>query len=388
MNITWKTEMVLILCGFCTFLSFSAFVSILHIIQEYYHFTKYQTSLLLSLTPLSCGLFSIISGYLCDKFSYKKILICGLCIFGISGFFCFNIFENIYIVSILRLLLGIGNAMILAGVFTCVGQNFDSHKRKVFYSRYSVATSFSIIGVTYLFSTITKLFSWQRVGLAFLILIPIFEIVKRTLPDNSEETEKNKNDIKIPITQLPIKTFLIPWIILISFSCFYCIMTLLPFKLRSLGYSSPYVVAKFISMGSILTAFFSYLYKSLFKNVESYKVQFISIICMVIGFTLVKIDLTDNQFETAIFVIGFLMLFVAFGFSPPSMTFWMLENVPHQYIGRLNGIITCCIYLGAFCSSAVMWIFGKSLILLYLLILVLFCLVRLAKKYQYDSISK
>ncbi|MGK0391213.1 MAG: MFS family permease, partial [Maribacter sp.] len=300
------------------------------------------SKLILSLPALFIVMIAPFAGNYIDRFGRLKLLYIGLLgyvISGTSGYFL----QDLYMILVGRMFLGISIGIIMTIVMTLVGDYFEGEARRKFVGYQSAfiglaGVFFMIIG-GYLASQ-----HWRLPFMIYLfplVLIPMcFFFLKEPKTIHRSTFEPLPTSSPLLKVLFPIGTF---FMIL-----FYLMPTQLPFLLKDMGIEIPSYSGNALATNALGIVCTSFFYSNIKKRFSFLVVASAALLMVGTGYFLTGISTTFETVLASVFLAG-----LGSGLFMANLTFWVMELSPPQVRGKNMGILTACLFLGQFLSPIV-----------------------------------
>lgn len=359
-------KVAVIVASFSTFFIVTGMIPLSTDIQETFNISEEKTSFLITLSSLVCGITAFFSGVIIDRIGARTVMLLGCTVMSVCG-------VGLYMSSTLpyftffRALLGLANAMIMTATFSYAASNIEDKKeKKQFFSMHSILMVCAVLSTTFITTIIT-----QKINLHAAFSIYFFAGIIGFCFNLSLNKNVKSDAPHLSILQgfkgLPLKIYLIPICVAISFALFYGMAIEIPFKLRNIGLYNEIYTSYIISAGSIISIIFTFIYRAKFTHVCDFVLHMVCCVLLFIGYTTFV-----NASNITMIVLSIAALYVPMGYVPPSLNPWITEGVDKKVIGRVSSLITVFIYLGIFLSAYIPILLKSSILFIYGLLLIYF----------------
>lgn len=310
------------------------------IFQDIEH-SELLVKLILSMPAIFIAIFAPFSGYILDAYGRKKVFIISLILYGVagsSGYFA----DDIFIIIVGRVFLGVGVAGVMTASTTLIGDYFIDDNRDEFLGLQSAFMAFG--GMIFLtLGGILADISWKAPFLVYAFAFILLPAVMIYIYEPDLEQEKNTSKDKIPAT-FSIIYYIKPYsLAFIGMLVLYMIPVHLSFLLKSLDQLSNTNIglsfASFILFAGITSIFYQKISKRL-----SYKIVVI-IALLFIGIGYILTIFASNTFETMFFLS---ISAVGQGLFLPNLGVWLMSMAPVETRGLAVGGLTTCFFAGQF----------------------------------------
>ncbi len=367
-------KIALIFSSFSTFFIVTGMIPISTSIQNFFNISEEKTSFVITFSSLVCGVTAFFSGLTIDRFGAKLIMLCGCLLMSLSGIVLYNV-QDLFIFTAFRGVLGISNAMIMTSTFSYAATYIeDKNDRKQFFSIHSILMVCAVLSTTFITT-----FVMQKINLRSVFLIYFFAgivgfVFNLSLQRHQSTTTRNVSIVE-GFKGLPLKTYLIPVCVSISFMFFYGMAVEIPFKLRNIGFYNELHTTYIISSGSIISIIFTFIYRAKFTNVSDFILHTLCCVMLFGGYTIFP-----HASNIPMIILSIAFLYIPMGYLPPSLNPWITDGINKNIIGRVSSLITVFIYLGIFLSAYVPILLKRNILFIYGLLLIYFAVVFLLEK--------
>lgn len=294
--------------------------------------------LILSIPALMIALIAPFVGKFIDSFGRLKLLYAGLVIYAVSGTSAYLI-DDIYLILLSRMFLGIGISIIMTIAVTLVGDYFEGKERQKFIGYQSAFIGIAGVFFMSLGGYLATL-HWRMPFLIYLFslfLIPMsFFFLKESKP-SLVSTKSIPNYSPLLKILFPIGTLFMV--------LFYLIPTQLPFLLKSAGINIPSYSGNALAINALGIVCSSLLYSKFKQSFSFLSMAWLGLLLMGLGYALTANASSFSLFLATVFIAGLgLGLFIA------NLNFWVLEISPAEIRGKTMGILTASLFLGQFSS--------------------------------------
>lgn len=300
---------------------------LLPLFREQFNLNYFQSGLILTIHVALRSIFSLLFGYVGDKYE-KKIIIA-------SGFVCSSIFlggliwvNNIHTIIAFLFLLAIGVSTFHPLATAMVRENSQKHQRGRYLSLFSAAGTAGIMIASLLFGFLVQIFGWKMTCL--LLSFPGYFLAYKYL--KSKKGKKNpKTEAEKKIKQSYIYLFLIS--MGIRSLGFWAVLSFLPV------YATDYLGIKPEVSAWIVTIIFSgvFLGSLISSKLIDRSNPLILVLSTTIITTFLLLSITFvTQFILIILLVGNLGILEGIFF--PSQNTWLTFICPINHQGKIFGI--------------------------------------------------
>ncbi len=297
--------------------------------------------LIITIPALFVAFSSPVFGALSDKLGRKKILLISLLLYAISGSSGYML-DNVYLLLIGRIFLGISVGGINTIITTLIGDYFSGNERNKFAGMQGAFMSMGGVVFISLAGWLSDL-NWQSPFLIYLFALPVFILAglyiyePQAIKHKETRNESPKYNRKL--------TFVIYLLAFLGIVFFYMIPIQIPFLINNFDNASSSQIGYAIGIATLSGAIVSSYYKRL-KAIFSFKAIFqIAFLLMGIGYIIVSFSTTYIHV-----LIGLLIAGMGTGLLMPSSNLWIMNIAPENMRGTLVGRISMVTYLGQFFS--------------------------------------
>ncbi|WNJ20141.1 MFS transporter [Pontibacter sp. G13] len=307
----------------------------------------FLSRLILTLPALAIAFSSPIVGRLLDRVGRLKVMYPAMVIYAIGGSIGFFV-EDIYVILVGRLFLGLGVAGIMNSCVTLIGDYFQGPERAKFVG---LQASFMSFGGA-IFLTLGGLLAdldWRYPFLIYLASLLVLGLAMRYLFE-PERSQPSGGAVAPPPPFVEVFK-MIGIILFLAFSgmtIFYAIPVQLPFLLREIGVESNTATGNAIAVATLVSTVVGFSYGAI-KRRLSYRAIFL-IICsaMAIGFAL-----TARSNSLLEVMLGMVSVGVGIGMFMPNLNAWLFSKTTDQNRGQYMGYLNSSVFIGQFLSPIV-----------------------------------
>jgi MFS family permease len=297
------------------------------------------SKLILSVPALMIAIIAPFAGNYIDRFGRLNLLYISLIAYavsGISGYF----FDDLILILIGRMLLGVSIGIIMTIATTLIGDYFKGETRQKF-----IGYQASFIGLSgVLFMSLggfLATFHWRVPFLIYLFSLLLIPMSYYFLQE-SKSTYSSNRDVSVSSNQLLRILFSIGTFIMIIF---YLMPTQLPFLLKAIGINNAVHSGNALAINALGIVFSGFFYSTIKKRLSFLNVAWIGLLMIGLGYFL-----TGNAMKFEIILIAVFLAGLGLGLFISNLNFWILELSPPQIRGKNIGILTACLFLGQFLS--------------------------------------
>ena len=312
------------------------------------HFTGNAnlTSFIITLPHLAVAIVGFLMGVVSDRFGKTRTLIASLLIFILSGVGPYFL-DNIYLILVLRFILGFGLAGIVCTVTSLIGSYYTGGSRVRMLGLQSAAMGIGVLILELIGGSLADM-SWNAPFMVYLIAVPILILVllfvrepKAVEETVSEDYGKTETDMRM-IAACYMAIF-------IGMIIIFVVPTKMPSYMEGFLGVSATAMGLFLGFHGLGNALFSCLHKSISRKLTS--MQLISISFVVLAVALVlpyAVAETVPVCITTLIVSGF-----AVGLIVPSVVNSVVSASNDSNRGKMMGIYAVFLNLGQFSISLV-----------------------------------
>ncbi len=301
--------------------------------------------LVLTIPALFIAIFSPITGRLIDKHGRLRILWFSLVLYAISGTGGFFL-DNIYLILITRITLGIAVGMSMTIVITLIADYFEGPERQKFVG---LQVAFMSLGGI-LFIGLGGILA--DVGWRFPFLIYLFSLIVLPLsilflhePPKIKKGETVSSNTKAPgfIWLLFFNTMTM-WII------FFLIPVQIPFYLKEIGVEKNALIGAAIASSTLFSAISSISYSKLKGRFSFLSIFSMGYLLMAAGFFTISISGSYIMVLVAMMLTG-----LGMGMMIPNTNMWVMKMAPPEIRGKEIGKLTTFWFFGQFISPVIIF---------------------------------
>jgi MFS family permease len=300
------------------------------------------TRLVITLPALFIAFSSPIYGRLSDKFGRKNLFMFSLLLYALGGSSGYYL-ENIYLILLGRVLLGIAVGGIMTLTLALIGDNFRDRERTAFIGLRGAFTGLGGVFFIVIAGWLADI-QWQLPFLIYLYAIPILFLVILTVeePAHLLSSEAGSDtDVKYNRKLVTLVYFLA----FITVVFFYMIPVQIPFLLSKLENITNSRIGYAISTSTFVSAIFSINYKRIKPHFSFKKLYQFGFTAIAVAYFIIS---KADHYE--IFILGLAFAGMGTGVLFPSGNLWMMEIAPEKIRGLLLGRVSMAIFLGMFLS--------------------------------------
>lgn len=301
--------------------------------------------LVLTIPALFIAIFSPITGRLIDKHGRLRILWFSLVLYAISGTGGFFL-DNIYLILLTRITLGIAVGMSMTIVITLIADYFEGPERQKFVG---LQVAFMSLGGI-LFIGLGGILA--DVGWRFPFLIYLFSLIVLPLgilflkePPLIKKDETVSSNIKAPgfIWLLFFNTMTM-WII------FFLIPVQIPFYLKEIGLEKNALIGAAIASSTLFSAISSISYSKIKGRFSFLSIFSIGYLLMAAGFFTISMSGSYIMVLVAMMLTG-----LGMGMMIPNTNMWVMKVAPPEIRGKEIGKLTTFWFFGQFISPIIIF---------------------------------
>ena len=304
---------------------------------------------LVSIPGLTTILSATFLGLLLDRFSKKYILWISLLVYGIFGSIGFFLTENLWVILVSRIILGVAVGGVLLSVTTLAAEIYTGQKLQNYMGMQAAFGSFG--AVIFLFASgILSDIKWHYVFLLhamalFLLLSAIFIPFPNTL---STYSQKNMTPTQPSIIQLLRKRIVCGFGLLafMEVLLLYTIALNLPFYLKARFSLESGQLGGIMAGTFFIIAASSMMYAKIKQcTLHFSRLHAFGYLSLSMGFTLIA---AGNHWF--LITSGLIITGVSLGILRPNLMVWIFSQCAPSIRGRMMGIMTSCFFSGQFFS--------------------------------------
>ncbi|MEO8712037.1 MAG: MFS transporter [Parafilimonas sp.] len=347
-NKNWKTKLTLLLVSSLTIMSVITISPALPQMAIAFSGVKnaaFIVKMVLTIPALMIALFSPVAGRLIDRYGRLNILRISLIVYAVAGSAGFYL-DNLYVILISRILLGIAVGMSMTIVITLIADYFEGKERMKFVGLQIAFMSLGGILFIGLGGVLADI-GWRFPFLLYLFSLLVFPLTLMFLqePKVIKQTKQILQNVKAPgiIWMLFFNTMLM-WII------FFLIPVQIPFYLKALGVAKNSLVGAAIASSTLASAISSFSYSKIKSHFNFLTIFFMGYLLMAAGFLCAAVANSYTLVVVAMMITGFGM-----GMMIPNTNMWVMKIVPPEIRGKEIGKLTTFWFLGQFLSPIIIF---------------------------------
>ena len=345
---TKVTLVSILLCSMLMLMGGAAVAPALPIINEVFPGSDFLVSLIITLPSLSVAIFGFVVGTIADRLGKVKVLVASLLIFflcGVAGFFIGETQADLYILLVLRFILGIGIAGITCCVTALIADYYGGIQRAKVMSYQSAAMGVGILILEFTGGTLAEI-TWREPFLVYLIGVPIMLMVLGSMRETSKtDVAINASTGRRPANRKLILVCYIAIFVLQTMS--FLMPTKMPYYLEGIGVSSS-IVGLFLGVHGISNALVSLMYGRLSSRLPVFVIMGAGFLFMGVGLSLLFIN-----GSVAMSVVVMIFTGIGLGLTVPSVANTLAGEATGSTSGKIMGGYSTCLNLGQFAISLI-----------------------------------
>ena len=327
----------------------------------------FLSKLILTLPALAIALCAPLAGWLVDKLGRLKVLIPSLVLYALAGSVGFFV-QDLYVILVGRLFLGIGVAGIMTTAITLIGDYFEGDQRAKFIG---IQAAFMSLGGAIFVSAGGFLadIDWSYPFLIYLFSLPVligvylYLFEPKAMGDQTiAATSNDSNDWKSVVPVLGIALF--------SMIAFYMIPVQLPFLLQEMGITKNSLAGMAIAISTLASTITGLAYGKIRQRTSIEIIFLILFTLMAVGYFIISASTLFSHIMIAMVITGF-----GLGMLMPNLNTWLLELAGVANRGKYTGWLSSALFLGQFTSPLIIAPLGQYLDLASVFMLVAFLLL-------------
>ena len=303
------------------------------------------TSFVITLPHLAVALVGFLMGAVSDRFGKVRTLIASLLVFIITGTGSYFL-DDIYLILILRFLLGFGLAGIVCTVTSLIGSYYSGNQRVRMLGLQSAAMGVGVLILEVLGGSLADM-SWNSPFLVYLIAVPFLVLVLLFLrePAQEEQFAVDDGDRRSDMGLIWASYMAI----FIGMIVIFVVPTKMPSYMENMLGVSATMMGLYLGLHGIGNAVFSCFHRRFSERFGS--MQLVSISFVLLAFSLalpLAVAETVPVCLVTLIVSGF-----AVGLMVPSVVNSIVEASTPSNRGKMMGIYAMFLNLGQFAISLV-----------------------------------
>ena len=303
------------------------------------------TSFVITLPHLAVALVGFLMGAVSDRFGKVRTLIASLLVFIITGTGSYFL-DDIYLILVLRFLLGFGLAGIVCTVTSLIGSYYSGNQRVRMLGLQSAAMGVGVLILELLGGSLADM-SWNSPFLVYLIAVPFLVLVLLFLREPTREEQiavddgGRRSDMRLIWTSYMA--------IFIGMIVIFVVPTKMPSYMENMLGVSATMMGLYLGLHGIGNAVFSCFHRRFSERFGS--MQLVSISFVLLAFSLAlpfAVAETVPVCLVTLIVSGF-----AVGLMVPSVVNSIVEASTPSNRGKMMGIYAMFLNLGQFAISLV-----------------------------------
>ncbi|MFP8967764.1 MFS transporter [Pokkaliibacter sp. CJK22405] len=302
-----------------------------------------HASFLITLPSLGVVVFGPLAAFFIQRTGLRSALMIGLVLYAVLGFSVLCLSGPLWI-FLDRLLLGGATAIVMASGTGLLSSFYEGKARLTMIARQGMAIELGGVVLLAVGGTLASLhWSWPfgLYGLALVFLLLVLAFVPEA-PELDEDTEGNVNAGKIPAS---LKSVYIA--ALLSMTCFFTVVIILPFSLKSLGLSAT-GSGYFLSFISLIAVVGAALMPRVLQRLGEQRTLALAFVGYALGLGILAATQSLGFYTAAAILVG-----LGFGFSVPLVNHMTIEQSHPAVRGKHLAYLSMAIFMGQFLSSFV-----------------------------------
>ncbi|MEP6467671.1 MAG: MFS transporter [Parafilimonas sp.] len=301
--------------------------------------------MVLTIPALMIAIFSPVAGRLIDRYGRLTILRVALIVYAVAGSAGFYL-DNLFVILISRIVLGIAVGMSMTIVITLIADYFEGKERLKFVGLQIAFMSLGGIIFIGLGGVLADI-GWRYPFLLYLFSLLVFPLTILFLkePKVIKHINQNLQTIKVPgIIWVLFFNTMFMWII------FFLIPVQIPFYLKALGVEKNSLVGAAIASSTLFSAISSFSYSKIKGRFNFLTIFVMGYLLMAAGFLCIAIATSY-----ALVVIAMMITGLGMGMMIPNTNMWVMKIVPPEIRGKEIGKLTTFWFLGQFLSPIIIF---------------------------------
>lgn len=305
------------------------------------------TRLVITLPAIFIAASSPLAGFLSDRIGRKNLLTYSLLLYAIGGTSGYYL-DNIYLILVGRMVLGISVGGIMTLSIALIGDYFKGNERTAFMGLRGAFVGLGGVVFIIIAGWLADI-QWQMPFLIYLFSIPVLILVYLYLyePVNVDNTSGLEPDA---LPSYNRKMALIVYALaFITVVFFYMIPVQIPFILNNMEGISNSEIGYAISISTLTSAIVSLSYRRIKAHFHYRELYQIGFLIMAISYFIVSQSDTYGLVITGLALAG-----AGTGVLFPSGSLWIMEIAPEKIRGLLVGRVSMAVFLGMFLSPIIL----------------------------------
>ncbi len=302
------------------------------------------SKLILTIPALTLIFFAPLAGVLYTRYKRLPIIFASLILWSLAGSAGFFL-DDIYLLLISRLILGVAMAFLMTGIGVLIGDYYTGSRRE---KALAFQTFFMSSGgaVFVVLAGFLAEYNWRYPFLVYLLGFGILFFASWQLFEPAKHGHQTPANV---CERFNTKKF-VPVFLLAFFSmvCFAISPTQIPFFMEhSLGMKQSSIGIS-MAVVSVSMAFGSLFYQPLRRFFNIYEIFFIGFAFVASGFA--SVSILHNYFGV---LLGFFLLGIALGCLLINNSTWLFTLASEKERPRAYGFLSSCMFMGQFASPLI-----------------------------------
>ena len=301
------------------------------------------SKLVLTIPALLIAFSAPFAGHWVDKRGRLKLFIAGLVLYGITGTSGFFL-NDLYLILLGRALLGVSVGILMTVVTTLIGDYFEGKSRQQLMGLKAACVSIGgmlFVGAGGFLADLNWRYPFLLYGFSFIVLLLVLQYLQEPVADVQKRSKETSNVTSKNLILVFATAFT-------AMMLFYLIPVQLPFQMKVLGIEKSSVTGGSLALNTLAIALGSLLFSRL-----KHRFTFSSLFAIGLGLMGVGYAFIWQAVDMVLIAAGMIFSGFGMGLILPGLGLWMLELSSAAGRGRNSGILTTCMFLGAFASPIV-----------------------------------
>lgn len=317
---------------------------------------RWKVPMMVSAPGLTIAILAPFAGYFTDRIGRRRLLIAATLLYGVVGTAPFFL-TSLNALVVMRLLLGVAEAVILTTLNTLIGDYWPDEGRRDWLFIQGIAGPFLASGVILMAGPATAL-HWNGVFLIYAVAFPIFAAMLafvyeprragETAPEVAVDEHRHLPFPGLAAAQVGAVT-------LLAAILYYVFIINGGLAYAEVGVTDPARLSQISFLPSLFVILGALIFRLL--GARSNAVQ-LGAFFLLIGLGLAGMGLAANwQVMTAALMVQQ----TGAGMGVPTLIAWAQTKFPFEHRGRGMGVWTACFFFGQFFSPAAVHVFNALL---------------------------
>lgn len=341
------TLITILLCSMLMLMGGAAVAPALPLIEAQFPGQETLVSMIITIPSLAVALVGFAVGAIADRFGKVRALSMSLAIFVIVGVAGFFIDSNIYIMLVVRFIVGIGIAGISSAVTALIAEYYMGMNRVKVLSYQSAAMGVGVLILEYTGGSLAEI-SWREPFLVYLIGIPILLLVILTMRE-PEAPQVAPEIRETPVRKSNKNLLMVCYItIFVAMTMAFLLPTKMPTYLQmELGVSTS-ITGLFLGVHGVANACFAVMYRRIVQRIRPYAIMGTGFILMFIALVVLELSETIGASIVMMILAG-----IALGMITPAVSNTLATEVTGTNSGKIMGGYSTCLNFGQFAISLI-----------------------------------